>query len=75
MTYEEKEKVQTDLNRRNTESVILTIADMNARIYEQAIRIDGLNNSIHVLQSRITELENLTILQKVKLTGHGPSVK
>ena len=64
-----------ELNRRNTETVEQVLKEQNAKILEQHKRIDLLNTAVTNLTQKIIELETMLIIQKVKLTGTGPSVR
>jgi len=64
-----------ELNRRNTEAVEQVIKDQNNKILEQQKRIDLLNTAVSNLTQKLTEIEKMIIIQKIKLTGSGPSVK
>lgn len=71
----EKTDELKDLNRRNTLSVELVLKEMTINIQNQQIRMDQMINTIGSMSQRLTILENLLILEKVRNTGTGPSVR
>lgn len=62
-----------DLNRRNTETVKLTIKDMHKKIEEQQIRIDGLHSSVSTLTNRVNELQGTISMLRAMMMGSGPT--
>lgn len=72
---EEKEITLKEISRRNTITVEEALKDMYEKLYDKQNQIDLLNNSISSLQQRMNSLEQQLIIQKVQLTGLGPSVR
>ena len=68
-----KEETQQLLNKRNTASVEQSLKQVFELLSEQNLKIIGLQNTIATLNQKVIELENLTRIQKARLTGHGPS--
>ena len=64
-----------EVSRRNAEIFNFVVKEQNFKIQEQQKRIDLLSLTISNLTQKITELETMIIIQKVKATGNGPSVK
>lgn len=69
------EGVLKDISRRNTVTVEEALKDMYNMLYAKQLQIDQLNNGMATLQSRLNSLEQQLIIQKVQLTGLGPSVR
>ena len=63
------------LNKRNTETVAEALKLLTTMLYTQAEYIQQQNTSIAALQERMTNLEQQLTIQKVQLTGLGPSVR
>lgn len=63
------------LNRRNTETVEQALNDIFEMLYAQQILINQMNAGMSSLQARMNDLERQLIIQKVQLTGCGPSVR
>lgn len=63
------------INERNTETVEQVLREINDKIYKQEVHINGLNNTISTLYERINLLEKMVFEQKIKSSGHGPTVK
>lgn len=73
---EEAKKIFIDqLNKRNTETVEVVLRAIQKEITELKIVIASLNNTIGGLIERQNQLEQKVNIQKVQLTGLGPSVK
>jgi uncharacterized coiled-coil protein SlyX len=70
-----KELNENLLNRKNTSAVQQTLEQLNAKVYEQQVRIDTLQATLNSFSEKITSLEQMVIIQKVLSMGHGPSVK
>lgn len=64
-----------ELNKRNTETVEIALRDIYSKYYDQQALIDNLHAGIATMQQRMSALEQQLIIQKVQLTGLGPSVK
>lgn len=64
-----------DLNKRNTATVQQALADMDARLYKVQEHAQSLHASLCNLTERLNLLEQRVIIQKVQLTGLGPSVR
>lgn len=77
MTYEleqeEKRKFQGELNKRNTETVMAKLEEMNQRIYEQDKKIAATHQAISAFSERMLSLEQQLLMFKVKAMGTGPS--
>jgi len=63
------------LNKRNTETVAEALKLLTTMLYTQAEYIQQQHTSIAALQERMTNLEQQLTIQKVQLTGLGPSVR
>ena len=63
------------INRRNTEIVEQALKDIYNKIYALDNRITAQNSAIMSLIEKINVLEAVIQLQKMKLTGLGPTVK
>lgn len=61
--------------KRNTETFQQALKDVTAKMFEQQKQIDNLHNSLSTVYERMNQLEQKLIIQKVQLTGLGPSVK
>ena len=64
-----------EINRRNTESFEQALKDIYSKIYELDNRITAQNSAIMSLIEKINVLEAIIQIQKMKLTGLGPTVK
>ena len=64
-----------ELNKRNTIIVEQVLKEMQSKIYEQQKRIDGLNNVMSNITTRMNQLEQIVFIQRAQLIGHGASVK
>lgn len=74
----EEEKSSIDLlqlNKRNTQTAEVAIADLYKKLYEVMNVVSLQQQAIGSLQLRLNDLEQKLILQKVQMTGLGPSVK
>ena len=65
--------LQILLNKRNTESAFITIKAQNEKLSEQQIRIDGLYAAVTNLSAEVSELRQMVMLMKAKITGTGPT--
>ena len=63
------------INERNQKAVAQSLKEMSEMIYGQNIRLDQMHQSLVSMMERLTQLEQMTIIQKVALIGLGPSVK
>lgn len=63
------------LSQRNTATVQQTLADMNARLYKMQEQNQVLHASVANLTERLNHLDQRVMIQKVQLTGLGPSVR
>ena len=70
-----KPEAQILLNRRNTEAAFNAIKEMDKKIREQQVRIDGLNNTISGFESRLAGVETYIQQQRIKNIGSGPTSK
>jgi prefoldin subunit 5 len=64
-----------EVSRRNTLSFEEAIRLMQKAIEEQHKRIDTLQNALTNMSERMNSLENMVLIQKVRSTGSGPSVR
>lgn len=64
-----------ELNRRNTEIVEQALKDIYDKIYALNNKVTKQNSAIMSLTEKITVLEAIIQIQKMKLTGLGPTVK
>lgn len=64
-----------EINRRNTETVEQALKDIYSKIYALDNRVTAQNSAIMSLTEKLTILEAMIQIQKMKLTGLGPSVK
>ena len=62
------------LNRRNTETVQQKLIEQDIMLREQEIRINTLQQTISAMSERMNALENMVLIQKVKMASSGPSV-
>ena len=63
-----------EINHRNTITVEQALKNMNAKILEQQIQINGLNASMSTMYERLNSIEMMVKLQKIKEMGCGASV-
>ncbi len=63
------------LNRRNTKIVEQALEDIYKKIYELSNKVTLQNSAIMSLAEKVTVLETAIQLQKMKLTGLGPTEK
>jgi hypothetical protein len=63
------------LNKRNTETLQGEVKRLYELAYAQQEQLVAQNLAFISLQERLTKLEQQLIIQKVQLTGLGPSVK
>lgn len=75
MNDEEKIEFSQMLNKRNTVTAQQAIQILQEKIYEQEQKITGLHLTVQTLSERLNSLELMTRIQKVMLTGTGPTVK
>lgn len=64
-----------ELNRRNTETVEAAMKDMYSKIYDQQIHINNIQTALSNMTEKLNTLELQLTIQKVRLTGLGPSVR
>lgn len=64
-----------DLNHRNTETVEQALKDIYDKLYALDNRVTRQNSAIMGLIEKINVLEAIIQIQKMKLTGLGPTVK
>ena len=72
---EDQKIVLSDVSKRNTITFEAGLKDVYKMLYEKQNQIDLLNNGISSLQNRMNSLEQQLIIQKIQLTGLGPSVR
>lgn len=65
----------SEINKRNTESFAEAIKVLQQTCYRQAEILIQQNAAIASLQERMGNLEQQLTIQKVQLTGLGPSVR
>jgi hypothetical protein len=63
------------LNKRNTEALSAKVEELNQRCYQMQEIIARQHTALVGLQERLNVLEQQLIIQKVQLTGLGPSVR
>lgn len=63
----------SEINKRNAETVRLTIEDMNKRICDQQIQIDGLRSTISTLNSQLGEVLQALNIMRARHSGRGPT--
>ena len=63
------------LNKRNTETIQGEVKRLYELNYAQQEQINAQNLAFATLQERMNKLEQQLIIQKVQLTGLGPSVR
>jgi predicted nuclease with TOPRIM domain len=68
-------EIQEVLNKRNTESIAGNVKQLFEEVYRLQEFCQLQNEAIYNLQNRLNSLEQQLIIQKVQLTGLGPSVK
>ena len=66
-------KIVSNLN--NVLSQQLALADMDARLRAQKISIDGLNDTVAMLQRRVDGMETAVNAVRAAVTSRGPSVR
>ncbi len=64
-----------ELNKRNTQAVAEALKQMNERIYDAQKQINAMHNTLVGLIERLTVTEQIVKIQKVQLTGLGPTEK
>lgn len=75
MTSDVIEHPQQYVNRRNTETFAADIQRLIAANFETLEALNRVNKNFASLQERMNALEQQLIIQKVQLTGLGPSVR
>ena len=63
------------LNHRNTETVEQALKDIYDKVYALDNKVTLQNSALMSLTEKVTLLEAVVQIQKMKLTGLGPSVK
>jgi hypothetical protein len=71
----EKTEAQRELNARNTASVAAKVEELNQRVYDLNNVVMQQHTALVAMQERLNSLEQMLIIQKVRLTGLGPSVQ
>ncbi len=64
-----------ELPRRNAESVMQRLREMEVKLVEQQQRIDGLNNLVATLSQRLESAEQFVVQERIKRMGSGATVK
>jgi len=65
----------SDINKRNAETVRLTLESMNKKIADQQIQINGLQSTISTLNNQLNEVQQILNIMRAKQGGRGPTVK
>jgi len=74
--YDEMKNVTEDrLSRRNAETASAAIKRMDKELREGLTIIAKQQNTLRMLLDRVGQLENALNLERMKLTGLGPTVK
>ncbi len=68
-----KERTLQELSRRNAEIFNLAIREQNAKIVDMQSQINGLLNTISVLQDRLNQQDQRIGLLQYKIMGTGPT--
>jgi len=63
--------VISELSRKNSAAFNLTVREQNAKLEAMKIEIDGLKNTISVLQERLNQQENFIQVMRIKFMGTG----
>ena len=71
----EKTEAQRELNARNTVSISMKVEELNQRVYDLNNVVIQQHTALVAMQERLNSLEQMLIIQKVRLTGLGPSVQ
>ena len=61
------------VNEKNQVAVEQSIKDLTAKVYDQQVRIDGLNATISSVFDRLNALETTLNLIRAAQFGHGPT--
>jgi hypothetical protein len=64
-----------ELPRRNAESVMQRLREMELKLVEQQQRIDGLNNLVSALLQRLSGTEEFVTQERIKRMGSGATVR
>lgn len=62
-----------NVEARNVLALARTLIDVNARVYAQQARIDGLNDAVATLVGRVAQLESTVLRLRAVSAGHGPT--
>ena len=65
----------SEINKRNAETVRLSLEDMNKKIREQQIQIDGLQATISTLNNQLSEVLQTLNTMRARQSGRGPTVR
>ena len=68
-------EIQSELNRRNTESFRQALARLEEMVNAQQVQINGLLATIGSLVGRMEQLEVSVAMTKASMTGRGATVK
>ena len=63
------------INKRNTETFEKAFKELTNKTFKQQEEINLLNQNYVILFNRMNELDQKITIQKVQLTGLGPSVR
>ena len=64
-----------ELNQRNTKAVEVALEEVHKKLFQALEVISQQQTAIGSLMARMDGLEQRLVLQKVQMTGLGPSVK
>jgi uncharacterized coiled-coil DUF342 family protein len=62
-----------ELNKRNTETVKAALKEMDKKILDQQIRIDGLHATLSTVNNQIAQLQQTVGMLRAMLAGSGPT--
>jgi hypothetical protein len=63
----------SELSRKNAHSFNITVKDQNNKLLAMQLEIDGLKNTISVLQERLNDQQNFINFMRIKYMGNGPT--
>jgi len=73
MSRQTREEAISELPRRNGAAVEQKLREMDGRLYDMQTKLMAQEVAIGSALLKIQALENLILVQKAKMTGHGPS--
>lgn len=68
------ETLEATLSRRNGQSVMLSLDQMNVRLAEYQDRLASLNTAVATLSNRLMVAEQFIALLRAERLGRGPTV-